>query len=376
MFCRKCGVEIDISNLREDGAVQCPECGAVYKTRNASSNANIMRREEDDYDNEYESSSPRSDDFRFEEEYQLRREGNGLPQWVWGLMAAAVVAITMVAIVLMHPDLISGIKDKTKPNLAENPAQPEEYDGSATTAIPTDIPTITETPYAATAVPTATPAPTSIPTIEPTATPALTPAPTLAELSDDLEYRVEITGDKVNVRESPDTNSSAIKPGYKGNTFKYIDQTTGADSIIWYSISNNAGQIGWVSSQYSKIIIAAKATPTPITTEAPQDDEEEFDFSAFEDDDNDDGFIDGPDDELVEGFNRWADDRFAGTMIVVNCDSWVSLRSKPSTKASRLAKVPKGEILDAFECDNSKFYECDYDGQTGYILKKYLQLYQ
>ena len=61
------------------------------------------------------------------------------------------------------------------------------------------------------------------------------------------------------------------------------------------------------------------------------------------------------------------------TMMVVDCDEWVSLRSGPSTSAERLAKVPLGEVV--FECsriDDSFFY-CTYMGQRGYILAKYLE---
>ena len=62
----------------------------------------------------------------------------------------------------------------------------------------------------------------------------------------------------------------------------------------------------------------------------------------------------------------------AGFLIVTNCDSWVSLRSEPSTKASRVAKVPLGADVEAYYF-NDKFYWCVYEGQTGFILSKYLK---
>ena len=60
-------------------------------------------------------------------------------------------------------------------------------------------------------------------------------------------------------------------------------------------------------------------------------------------------------------------------MVVVNCEEWVSLRSGPSTSASRLAKVPLGEVV--FECSRvgGDFIYCTYEGQRGYILAKYLE---
>ncbi len=60
------------------------------------------------------------------------------------------------------------------------------------------------------------------------------------------------------------------------------------------------------------------------------------------------------------------------TMVVVNCEEWVSLRSAPDTSASRLAKVPLGGTV--FECSGiDDFYYCTYEGQRGYILAKYLE---
>ncbi len=59
-------------------------------------------------------------------------------------------------------------------------------------------------------------------------------------------------------------------------------------------------------------------------------------------------------------------------MVVVNCEEWVSLRSAPDTSASRLAKVPLGEVV--FECSRiGDFCYCTYEGQRGYILAKYLE---
>ena len=65
-------------------------------------------------------------------------------------------------------------------------------------------------------------------------------------------------------------------------------------------------------------------------------------------------------------------DNYMGTMRIVNCDNWVTLRSSPSTKASSVAKVPLGDYVEAYKYD-SDFYECYYEGMHGYILKKYLR---
>ena len=65
-------------------------------------------------------------------------------------------------------------------------------------------------------------------------------------------------------------------------------------------------------------------------------------------------------------------DNFLGSMRVVNCDSWVTLRSSPSTSASTVTRIPKGEYVQAYKY-NSQFYECYYNGMHGFVLNKYLR---
>jgi len=63
---------------------------------------------------------------------------------------------------------------------------------------------------------------------------------------------------------------------------------------------------------------------------------------------------------------------YADYARVVNCDEWVSLRSSPSTSASRVCKVPLGAYVECYYYD-SEFSECYYNGYWGYILNSYLQ---
>lgn len=60
-----------------------------------------------------------------------------------------------------------------------------------------------------------------------------------------------------------------------------------------------------------------------------------------------------------------------GTLRVINCESWVSLRSYPSTSAERITRVYKGETVQAYWY-NYHFAECYYYGMHGYILLDYL----
>ena len=59
-------------------------------------------------------------------------------------------------------------------------------------------------------------------------------------------------------------------------------------------------------------------------------------------------------------------------MIVVNCEEWVSLRESPDTSSTRLAKVPLDACVSGCK-DSGDFIYCEYEGQQGYILAKYLK---
>lgn len=60
------------------------------------------------------------------------------------------------------------------------------------------------------------------------------------------------------------------------------------------------------------------------------------------------------------------------TRIVVNCESWVSLRAKPSQSATRVTKVPFGaEVTDCVD-QNNGWVSCKYGSKKGYILSEYL----
>ena len=79
------------------------------------------------------------------------------------------------------------------------------------------------------------------------------------------------------------------------------------------------------------------------------------------------------------------DSYYIGAMRVVNCKDYVSLRAAPDKTSSVLAKVPLDSIV--LYCNNNVkqyapgdhkkqaelFIRCEYEGQEGYILKKYLQ---
>jgi hypothetical protein len=61
-----------------------------------------------------------------------------------------------------------------------------------------------------------------------------------------------------------------------------------------------------------------------------------------------------------------------GSMEVVNCTSWTSLRKYPKTSSARLARVPVGAIVTNCYYEDDKYTYCEYDGMSGYILNNNL----
>lgn len=60
------------------------------------------------------------------------------------------------------------------------------------------------------------------------------------------------------------------------------------------------------------------------------------------------------------------------TYYVVNCNEWISLRTNPSTSASRIASIPLGSSVGFIEVASNGFYKINYQGNIGYALASYL----
>lgn len=61
-----------------------------------------------------------------------------------------------------------------------------------------------------------------------------------------------------------------------------------------------------------------------------------------------------------------------GSMRVVNCADWVSLRASPDTSAEALARIPLGMWVNNCAPASGDFIYCEYDGVGGYVLSRYL----
>ena len=64
---------------------------------------------------------------------------------------------------------------------------------------------------------------------------------------------------------------------------------------------------------------------------------------------------------------------YLGEAKVINCNEWVSLRDTADASSLRLAKVPKGEVVDAFYYSDV-WTICFYDDNVGFIRNEYLAL--
>lgn len=57
-----------------------------------------------------------------------------------------------------------------------------------------------------------------------------------------------------------------------------------------------------------------------------------------------------------------------GSCVIVNCLSYASLREYPDTRSTRMAKVPRGDVVTDCYIVDDKFACCTWHGLTGYIL--------
>lgn len=65
---------------------------------------------------------------------------------------------------------------------------------------------------------------------------------------------------------------------------------------------------------------------------------------------------------------------YIGAMRVIWCKEFVSLREEPKKTSKRILEVPLGAIVySCTDIHSAQFYQCEYEGTTGYILRVYLE---
>ena len=61
-------------------------------------------------------------------------------------------------------------------------------------------------------------------------------------------------------------------------------------------------------------------------------------------------------------------DYLIGSMEVVNCQAWTSLRAYPDSSSVRLAKIPLGAVVTNCYYVDEHYTYCEYEGVAGYAL--------
>lgn len=89
-------------------------------------------------------------------------------------------------------------------------------------------------------------------------------------------------------------------------------------------------------------------------------------------------YSEGDEDELSywEAWDsRYADGAqmgdYMGTWTVGFCDEWAPMNSRPDESSELVVKIPRWADVEAYYYDIS-WYECEYNGMRGYILRDYL----
>ena len=63
-------------------------------------------------------------------------------------------------------------------------------------------------------------------------------------------------------------------------------------------------------------------------------------------------------------------------MQIIKCEAFVSLRATPSTGGKVLVQVPLNAVVEGCVQVDDRFVSCTYNGQSGYILREYLGVYE
>lgn len=142
---------------------------------------------------------------------------------------------------------------------------------------------------------------------------------------------------RVNVRNSPNQNSSDIGTLLKGDTARYLGETSvDIRGITWYKVNHN-GNVGWVSSRYSTLTNYASSSSSSSSSSGSY-----------------------------------------GTVKGVSGDS--NIRTEPNLGGKSINVMYKGETasyLGNSSVDNRgvTWYQVRFEGETGWVSSRYTQLY-
>lgn len=184
----------------------------------------------------------------------------------------------------------------------------------------------------------------------------------------------------VSLRKTPDTASSRISTVPKGafvtfdsiaeNGFYHVKYGTEYGYILsqYLSPSNLAMQV-----ENCNYYVTLRAQPSTKAKELMKVAKDEIVLYVS---DAENGFFqvryNGKIGYILSEYLFAADSESGHTKQVVDCNSWISLRSAPSTKATRLVKIPLNSEVISFGAYDSSMEYVYYDGKYGFALSKYL----
>lgn len=221
----------------------------------------------------------------------------------------------------------SEVVGEVTPGIAETPAPTVSV---TATPVPTASATPTVPPLPpATPVPTATPKPTVSPTPGLQKDPKALTKPTKAMKKNAVSGVV--TGNNVNLRQGPSTNTPILAQGLKKNDAVTVYTSSGT---FYFVKVNRLNKYGYISKNYVKITPSSTATPKKPTGTAP-----------------------------------------SGTTVGTITASKVALRAEPSTDSKCIAEYAKGTKVYVISKSKDFYYvQIAGSGKTGYIYAKYVKV--
>lgn len=185
----------------------------------------------------------------------------------------------------------------------------------------------------------------------------------------------------VSLRSSASTNAKRLKKLPKGTYANYV----GSSGNGFYRVLHN-GTYGYVLKRYletpnyamrvtnCKEYVSLRAAPK---TTARQIDKIPLGAMLYWESETANGFVqvfyNGRYGYVLERYLKPIDKDEGEQRYVTNCDSFISLRSGPSTSSSRLAKIPLNAKVTSLGSVGKGMEYVYYDGQYGFVLSKYLR---
>ena len=213
---------------------------------------------------------------------------------------------------------------------------------------------------------------------------------------------VKITGDPVAVRENAGTSAAFVKQVRVGNRLVYLSEKNDKNGTRWYQVKLAEGKTGWVTSAYSETIdeknvgcIEVTTTLLNIRAEASLTSEilgttrigSQFDyFSTKKDDSNQTWYLVHFNDErtawllgtyckVIKPEAKTDAKTTAKTTdkLVEITGSTVMVRSKASTKGTKIAAASKGNQFEYLASDTDengqKWYKIQYSSdKAGWVI--------